>query len=136
MTIVKQRIGLIGLLAAASLVVGCESGLTAQRELEQANLEKAVYCMELLEVELDLETATRECFGDSYIQHSPHVPDGLEAVLAHFANRIERYPESTISIKRAAAEGDLVWIHLHSKRSPDALGTALIHIFRMENGRF
>ena len=25
----------------------------------------------------------------------------------------------------AAAEGDLVWIHLHSKRSPDALGTAL-----------
>lgn len=92
--------------------------------------------MELLEVELDLETAGKECFSDSYIQHSPHVPDGKAAVLAHFANRIERFPDSTIEIKRTAADGDFVWIHLHSKRSPDSLGTAVINIFRMKDGKF
>ncbi len=122
--------------AAVALLAGCQPGDASQLALEQANLDKAVYCLELLEVKLDLETATRECFGHTYIQHSPHVPDGVDAVLAHFARRIENCPDSTIEIKRATADGDLVWIHLHSKRTPDAMGAALVHIFRMEDGRF
>ena len=127
----------VGALFAVMLVLGaCQTGDSAQAALEKANLEKAVYCMEVLEIELDLETAANECFAERYIQHAPHVPDGREAVLSFFANRIDAYPESSIEIKRAAAEGDLVWIHLHSKRTPDALGTAVIHIFRMEDGKF
>lgn len=40
-----------------------------------------------------------------------------------------------MDIKRAAAVGDLVWIHGHFKNTPDREGYAAIHIFRMENGR-
>ena len=118
------------------LLAACQPGVDPQRALEQSNLAKAIYCMELLEVHLDLETAEGECFADTYVQHSPHVPDGREAVIAFFAERIERFPESTIDIKRGAANGDLVWLHLHSRRTPDALGSAVIHIFRMEDGKF
>ncbi|MEN8260455.1 MAG: hypothetical protein ABFS02_07700, partial [Pseudomonadota bacterium] len=94
--------------AAAALVVAstlgaCQSGDDAQEALEEANRNKAIYCMEVLEIELDLETAGRECFAESYIQHSPHVPDGRDGVLTYFAERIEKYPESSIEIKRAAA---------------------------------
>jgi len=39
-------------------------------------------------------------------------------------------------IKRTGADGDLVWIHLHAKRTPDALGNAVINIFRMKDGKF
>jgi predicted SnoaL-like aldol condensation-catalyzing enzyme len=114
----------------------CQLGDDAKEELERANVMKAIYCMETLEVKLDLETADSECFAESYIQHAPHVQDGRDAVLAFFAERIEKYPESSIEIKRTAADGDLVWMHLHSKRTPDSLGTAVIHIFRMEDGKF
>lgn len=124
------------LLLVALASVACRSGDDAQNLLEESNLKKAVYCMELLEIKLDVETADRECFGESYVQHAPHVPDGREAVISFFAARVVKYPESSIEIKRAAADGDLVWMHLHSKRTPDALGSAIIHIFRMEDGRF
>ena len=119
------------------LAVGaCQSDVDSQRTLEQANLRKAVYCMELLEIHFDLEAADRECFAKQYTQHAPHVPDGRDAVIEFFAQRIENYPDSSIDIKRAAAQDDLVWIHLHSKRTPDALGAAIIHVFRMEDGKF
>ena len=117
-------------------LVACQSGDDAQNVLEESNLKKAVYCMELLEIMLDVETADRECFAKSYVQHAPHVPDGRDAVVSFFAARVVKYPESSIEIKRAAADGDLVWMHLHSKRAPDALGSAIIHIFRMEDGKF
>jgi len=127
-------------ISAAFLVVltlvACQSGDDAQNVLEESNLKKAVYCMELLEIKLDVETADRECFAKSYVQHAPHVPDGRDAVVSFFAARVVKYPESSIEIKRAAADGDLVWMHLHSKRAPDALGSAIIHIFRMEEGKF
>ena len=117
-------------------LVACQSGDDAQNVLEESNLKKAVYCMELLEIKMDVETADRECFAKSYVQHSPHVPDGRDAVVSFFSARVVKYPESSIEIKRAAADGDLVWMHLHSKRTPDALGSAIIHIFRMEDGKF
>ena len=41
-------------------LVGCQSGNDAQKVLEESNLEKAIYCMELLEVKLDVETADSE----------------------------------------------------------------------------
>ncbi len=121
---------------AAFTLVACQSGNDAQETLEETNLKKAVYCMELLEIKLDVETADRECFAKSYVQHAPYVPDGRDAVVSFFAARVVKYPESSIEIKRATADGDLVWIHLHSKRTPDALGSAIIHIFRMEDGKF
>lgn len=116
-------------------LVACQSSDDAQNVLEELNRKKAVYCMELLEIKLDVETADRECFGETYVQHAPHVPDGRDAVISFFAARVAKYPESSIEIKRAAADGDLVWMHLHSKRTPDALGSAIIHIFRMEDGK-
>ena len=38
-------------------------------------------------------------------------------------------------IKRVIAEGDLVFLHIHARRSPADRGTAIAEIFRVENGR-
>lgn len=109
---------------------------------EKANLEKSLYCMEILENRPDLPSKERlsilrnECFSEHYIQHSPHIEDGRDAVLAVFAKRYKKYPNLSMSVKRTAAEGDLVWMHLHVKRTPDSLGAAVIHIFRMEDGKW
>jgi predicted SnoaL-like aldol condensation-catalyzing enzyme len=118
------------------MLVACTTAGADREALEEANLKKAVHCMEVLEVDFDLETAARDCFGETYIQHSSHVPDGREGVLAYFAARIKKFPNARMEIKRAGADGDLVWIHLHFRQTPDSPGSAVIHIFRMEDGKF
>lgn len=123
-------------LAAALISSASQASPSSQEAQEAANLEKAIYCMNVLEVEFDLEKAERECFADRYIQHSAHVPDGKDGVLKYFAERIKKFPNAHMEIKRAGADDDLVWIHLHFQRSPDVRGNAVIHIFRMEDGKF
>ena len=135
------KYGLAGFLATLAVGV-CQASENPQSALEQSNLKKALYCMDLLENRPDIESSRRidtlrnECFAETYIQHSPYVQDGRDVVLSLFENRYKNHPETSISIKRTASEGDLVWIHLHVKRTPKDLGRAVINIFRMEDGKF
>jgi predicted SnoaL-like aldol condensation-catalyzing enzyme len=128
-------------LCALLFIPNLQAKQNQQSELEQANLKKALYCMEILENRPDMVAKERlnilrdDCFSENYIQHSPHMEDGREAVLAVFAKRYEKYPKLSMSVKRTASEGDLVWMHLHVKRTPDSLGASVIHIFRMEDGK-
>lgn len=133
---IKTLIFGVTALVTALALGACQAGEDPRASLETANLEKAVYCMDLLENEKDLEASRRECLAENYIQHTPWIPDGREAVLNIFENRFEKYPDFAVEIKRSAADGDLVWIHLHSKRTPDSLGNAVINIFRMKDGQF
>ncbi len=123
-------------LITALTLGACQGENDPQTALEEANLKKAIYCMDLLENQQDLVASRRECFAETYIQHTPWVPDGRDAVLSYFATRFENYPDFAMEIKRTGADGDLVWIHLHAKRTPDALGNAVINIFRMKDGKF
>ncbi|SDE33625.1 nuclear transport factor 2 family protein [Kordiimonas lacus] len=111
------------------------AGDAEQHALETANLEKAIYCMDLLENKLDVDTAAKECFGDTYIQHHSRLEDGRDAVIALFRARAKRYPQYSARIVRSAASGDLVWLHMHVKRSPEELGGAVVNIFRMKDGK-
>lgn len=108
---------------------------------EESNLKQAVYCMEILENRPDLKASHRinilrnECYSEDFIEHAPNIAGGREALLNVFEKRYKKYPELSMSIKRTASEGDLVWIHLHVKHTPDSLGAAGIHIFRMKEGK-
>ncbi|MFC4349817.1 nuclear transport factor 2 family protein [Kordiimonas lipolytica] len=121
----------LALIAASTAHAGDE----AQHALEAANLEKAIYCMDLLENKLDVDKAADECFGDPYIQHHPRLEDGRDSLIALFRARAKRYPEYSARIVRSAASGDLVWLHMHVKRSPEERGGAVVNIFRMKDGK-
>jgi predicted SnoaL-like aldol condensation-catalyzing enzyme len=73
--------------------------------------------------------------GDKYIQHNPRVPDGKDAVLGYFTPFFKTNPEAKSEIKRAVAEGDLVWLHVHSKKDASDRGRAIVEIFRVEKGK-
>lgn len=127
---------LSGIFIALFCLTACQSSVTAQRALEDANIEKAIYCMDLMENKKDLERASEECFGDQYVQHHPRLPNGKDAVLSLFAKRFEQSPDFEITIKRAAASDDLVWLHAHVIANPGDLGGAIVHIFRLKDGKF
>jgi len=129
----------IGFIALSFSLV-CRANEKSYSPLEQSNLNKAIYCMEILESRNDLKPSRRinilrnECFSDNFVEHSPHISGGREGLFSLFLNRYKEYPELSMTIKRSASEGDLVWLHLHVKRTTDSLGAALMHIFRMKDG--
>lgn len=131
---------LAGLLPSLVMSV-CQASENLHTALEQSNLKKAVYCMDILENRPDLEPSHRidilrnECYSANFTEHAPSIADGREALLSVFASRYKKYPELSMSIKRSASEGDLVWLHLHVKHRPDSLGGAAIQIFRMKEGK-
>lgn len=73
--------------------------------------------------------------GDQYIQHNPHVPDGKSPFVDFFTGHFKENPEAKSVIKRAVAEGDLVFLHVHSTQNAQDRGVAIVDIFRVKNGK-
>lgn len=79
--------------------------------------------------------ASKKHIGNKYIQHNPFVPNGAEPFYTYFEEHFKKNPESKAVIKRVAADGDLVYLHVHSTENKKDPGSAVIDIFRVENGK-
>ncbi|MGR3793704.1 nuclear transport factor 2 family protein [Vannielia sp. SX4] len=73
--------------------------------------------------------------GKTYTQHNPGVADGVEAFRENFKETFAKNPESYFDIKRMFCEGDHVTVHAHWTQNKDDRGSAVMDIFRLENGR-
>ena len=82
----------------------------------------------------DFEAASKY-FGPKYIQHNPGAPDGIEGFKAFIALRKEKFPNAHSDIKRIFADGDYVILHVHNVPNPGDRGSAIVDIFRLENGK-
>lgn len=56
-------------------------------------------------------SAIDEFWQEPYIQHNPLAPDGKAGLRALLATPGLLSQEKTVSIKRVAEDGDLVWLH-------------------------
>ncbi|MBA2406292.1 MAG: ester cyclase [Bdellovibrionales bacterium] len=79
--------------------------------------------------------AAKKYIGNKYIQHNPHVPNGAPAFYTYFEGYFKQNPKSHVKIVRALADGDLVALHLNSKKDEADRGLAVIDIFRVEDGK-
>ena len=79
--------------------------------------------------------AASKYFGPRYIQHNPGAANGPEGFKRLVGFLKEKFPNSHGEIKRVIAEGDLVVLHVHSKRSPEDRGRAIVDIFKVEDGK-
>ncbi|MBI1452875.1 MULTISPECIES: ester cyclase [Acinetobacter] len=73
--------------------------------------------------------------GAEYIQHNPHVPNGKAPFVNYFSQYFKDHPQAKSVIKRSAAEGDLVYLHVHSQENPQDRGVAIVDIFRVKEGK-
>ena len=83
----------------------------------------------------DPEGAVERYQGDRYIQHNPQAANGPEAFIGFVKWIRGQFPELHVDIKRIIAEDDLVVTHSHLRQSPEDRGTAVVDIFRVENGK-
>ncbi len=81
------------------------------------------------------EEAVVKYQGPYYRQHNPSAKDGPEAFIGFVEWFAQTYPSFQIDIKRIIAEGDLVVMHSHLVHEPGERGTAVVDIFRLENGK-
>ncbi len=82
-----------------------------------------------------VDEGAERCLGPYYRQHNPGVADGREAFIANFKTFFAERPQSTFDVKRMFVEGDFVTVHAHWKMTPDDRGSAVMDIFRLEEGR-
>ncbi|GIH20652.1 nuclear transport factor 2 family protein [Rugosimonospora africana] len=73
--------------------------------------------------------------GDRYVQHNPRIADGIEGFRAFLDQLRTTFPELRAEVKNIVAEGDLVMAHVHGVRVPGQRGTAIVDVFRLEEGR-
>lgn len=70
---------------------------------------------------------------DKYIQHSPGIADGLEALLQLIEGFDRDSPGYAVQVKRVIAEGDLCFAHCHyTFGAADVRGKAIAELFRFE----
>lgn len=102
-----------------------------------ANAKKLVTAyMDEVWVNRNAEAVSKYVSADTFIQHNPHLDNGLEALagfLPHLFNNM--MPEGTWEVKRVIAEGNMVVVHSFAKPAPAALGMAVVDIFRVEGDK-
>jgi len=82
----------------------------------------------------DFEAASKH-IGPRYTQHNPVAADGPEGLKAFLGCLREKFPNAKSEIKRVFADGDYVILHVHSVREPGARGSAIVDIFKLDNGK-
>ncbi len=55
--------------------------------------------------------------------------------IALFTEHFKADPEARSTIVRSAADGDLVFLHVHSTSNPQDRGSAIVDIFRVDHGK-
>ncbi len=82
--------------------------------------------------QVDVATKT---LAEDYKQHNPYVPDGRSPAITYFEGFFKENPQSSAKIIRSSVDGDIVWLHIHSKINNDDLGKAVVDIFRVKDGK-
>jgi len=81
----------------------------------------------------DFDAASK--YLGTYIQHNPMAADGPEGLRKFIDFLKKTYPQSKSEITRVMVDGDMVILRVHAVRVPDEKGSAIVDIFRVENGK-
>ncbi|EKY3225150.1 nuclear transport factor 2 family protein [Cronobacter dublinensis] len=123
-----------GLLVAASLLTANGAVASArQSDVEEANRQRVITFYDRFFNQHD--TAAADVVADDYRQHNPDVPDGKAPFVNYFSGFFRDNPQSRAKVIRSAADGDLVWLQVHSTNGSHDRGQAVLDIFRVKDGK-
>jgi predicted SnoaL-like aldol condensation-catalyzing enzyme len=80
------------------------------------------------------ESRVDEFFRPDYIQHNPMARTGAEGLKAFLKWAKSVSPSAEHHVKRMFVDGSYVIVHVHVIVQPGDLGSAVVDIFRIEDG--
>ena len=84
----------------------------------------------------NIEQVAKKYLRKDYIQHNPYVPTGRQGFIDAVVPFLTALPDYRADIKRVISDGDLVVLHIHAYiPGLDDLGSAVVDIFRVKNGK-
>jgi predicted SnoaL-like aldol condensation-catalyzing enzyme len=121
-------------LCALACVLALATSARAETPQEARNKQIAIAFYNAALNEKNWDKA-RTYMGPRYVQHSLYMQDG-PAGLEDLVRRIKKqFPDNRGEIKRAFADGDIVVLYLHVKRTPQDPGWAVIEMMRLKNDK-
>jgi predicted SnoaL-like aldol condensation-catalyzing enzyme len=121
--------------AAIFLALASSAAMAATSEAQQETNRKTVLAFYEKGLNQKDADAALAYVGDRYVQHNPGAADGPEGFRKFIAFLREKFPNSHSEIKRSFVDGDFVILHVHAVREPGTRGTAIVDIFKLENGK-
>jgi predicted SnoaL-like aldol condensation-catalyzing enzyme len=99
------------------------------------NKQLAKNCLDMVFNQHKPEQAVAQYISANYRQHNPDAQDGPQGIIAYATAYIKLNPQLSTEFKHIIAEGDLVAVHSHLKLNPSDTGTAVVDIFRVQDGK-
>ena len=132
-----RRTTLAAFAAAAALFLGAcaQTGPASTAQARQeANRQTVLAFYEKGLNQKDADAAL-QYVGNRYVQHNPTAADGPEGFRKFIAFLREKFPNSKSEIKRSFVDGVYVILHVIAVREPGTRGSAIVDIFKLENGK-
>ena len=83
----------------------------------------------------NVSEAYKKYVGEGFKHHNPFFEGTAEALQAGMKANAQQNPDKVLEVKRVIAEDDFVVAHSHVRQNPEALGAAVVHIFRFKEGK-
>ena len=83
----------------------------------------------------EIEEAFEKYISADFKHHNAYTPAGSEALKAGMKQSGSQFPQKIFEIKHLTGEGNIVMTHSLIKFNQDHPGVAVVHIFRIENGK-
>ena len=130
----KRTLLVAVLLFSAAVAAAPAAGVAAESAGVEANKRVVLDFYEKVINQKDVDAALAD-IGPRYIQHNPFLGDGIEGLRDAIGYMKVSFPRSHSDIRAVFADGDFVILHVHAVREPGTRGSAVVDIFRLENGR-
>jgi predicted SnoaL-like aldol condensation-catalyzing enzyme len=76
------------------------------------------------------------CYGaEGFVHHNPFFAGDAETLITAMDANAREHPDKVLDVLRTIAQGNLVAVHSRSRMKPADRGGAVVHIFRIEDGR-
>lgn len=120
--------------AIALAAPACAAAEARNLKVEEANRQLVLQFYNRVFNEHDVANGV-SAMSDDYRQHNPMIPNGKAPFVSFFTGLFKNYPDLKAQIVQVAADGDLVWLHVHLTNAPGDRGQAVVDIFRVESGK-
>jgi predicted SnoaL-like aldol condensation-catalyzing enzyme len=77
----------------------------------------------------------RRYAAPDFVHHNPYFPSDADALAEGMDENARSNPDKELEILRTICEGPLVAVHSRVRHSPAGAPSAVVHIFRIEDGR-